>query len=126
MAPWWAGRVNAVRVVTETQGPELTYGPNVTIARIPVGRDYSGSVGIDGPFDVAVLGGEDLDGCAKATLGHVRDTGLVIVENSDRQACAVAIEIFAPWDGGGSTSGGFCLGICFGAAQRCYSRTSVT
>jgi len=42
-----------------------------------------------------VLGGEDLDGCAKATLGHVRDTGLVIVENSDRQACAVAIEIFA-------------------------------
>ena len=95
VAPWWAGRVNAVRVVTETQGPELTYGPNVTIARIPVGRDYSGSVGIDGPFDVAVLGGEDLDGCAKATLGHVRDTGLVIVENSDRQACAVAIEIFA-------------------------------
>lgn len=95
VAPWWAGRVTAVRVVTETQGPELTYGPNVTIARIPVGRDYSGSVGIDGPFDVAVLGGEDLDGCAKATLGHVRDTGLVIVENSDRQACAVAIEIFA-------------------------------
>ena len=95
VAPWWAGRVTAIRVVTETQGPELTYGPNVTIARIPVGRDYSGSVGIDGPFDVAVLGGEDLDGCAKATLGHVRDTGLVIVENSDRQACAVAIEIFA-------------------------------
>ena len=95
VAPWWAGRVNAVRVVTETQGPELTYGPNVTIARIPVGRDYSGSVGIGGPFDVAVLGGEDLDGCAKATLGHVRDTGLVIVENSDRQACAVAIETFA-------------------------------
>ena len=95
VATWWAGRVNAVRVVTETQGPEMNYGPNVTIARIPVGRDYSGSVGTDGPFDVAVIGGEDLDGCAKATLGHVRDTGIVIVENSDRQACAVAIEMFA-------------------------------
>ena len=95
VAAWWAGRVNAVRVVTETAGPEMNYGPNVTIARVPVGRDYSGSVGTGGPFDVAVIGGEDLDGCAKATLGNVRDTGVVIVENSDRQACAVAIEMFA-------------------------------
>jgi hypothetical protein len=95
VAPWWAGRVSAVRVVTESLGPDVNYGANVDVSRIPVGRDYSGSIGIDGPFDVAVLGGEDLDGCAKATLGHVRDTGIVIVENSDRQACAVAIETFA-------------------------------
>ena len=95
VAPWWSGRVNTVRVVTETAGPEINDGPNVTVARIAVGRDYSGSVGTGGPFDVVVIGGEDLDGCAKATLGHVRDTGIVIIENSDRQACAVAIEIFA-------------------------------
>ena len=95
VATWWAGRVNAVRVVTEIEGPEVNHGSNVTIARIPVGPDYSGSVGIDGPFDVAVIGGEDLDGCANATLNHVRDTGIVIMENSDRQACAVAVEMFA-------------------------------
>jgi len=95
VATWWAGRVNAVRVVTETPGPEVNYGGNVEVSRIPVGRDYAASVSSDDPFDAVVLGGEDLDGCAKATLGHVRETGIVIVENSDRQACAIAIEMFA-------------------------------
>lgn len=94
---WWATRVGTV-TVTLAEGaydpshvePVPADGVRVRVEDVEA-PTYADIPDPDGPIDVAVVGGEVPERCVHGLLGRMSARGLVIVENSDRAACAEAI-----------------------------------
>lgn len=58
---------------------------NLTLHLAPARDDYVGAIDRgDGPFDVIVIDGRWRNACARVCASHIRDGGLIILDNADR------------------------------------------
>ena len=98
---WWSARVRTVTAVVTADSYDPTRlgdaASAVESVRVedPGTASYSEVSGPDGPIDIAVVGGEEAERCVVSVLGRMSHAGLVVVENSDRIACADAVLILA-------------------------------
>jgi hypothetical protein len=94
---WWAARVAEVRAVEHDAiwHRELS-GRLPSNAHVELMLDTTGYaaaiVEAGGPFDVAVIDGEDRNACAALALDHVKPDGLIVFDNSDRKGFSAGVE----------------------------------
>jgi hypothetical protein len=97
---WWLTRVKTLTAVLTAGGYDPAYLEDqtlVTTAGVRVeGSDsptYPDVPAPDHPIDVVVVGGEVPERCVSAVLDRMSDHSLVVLENSDRRACAPAVTL---------------------------------
>jgi hypothetical protein len=96
-AAWWAGRVRHLSVIkaegdSDEGGADLDWPDGVDWQVLDPASDAYARLAKSGTtLDVVVIAGEVPERCVEATLERVAPSGLIIVDNSDRQACAEAV-----------------------------------
>jgi hypothetical protein len=96
---WWSSKVASVTAVVTKGAYDPAYvgsgSRSIRDIRIVDARDatYSDVSEAPGPVDIAVVGGEVPDRCVMSLLERISESGLVLVENSDRSACAEALSL---------------------------------
>jgi hypothetical protein len=94
---WWAARVAEVRAVEHDAAwhHELSgrLPANARVELVTATAAYDAAIETaGGPFDVVVIDGEARNACAARALHHVKPDGLIVFDNSDRQAFRPGVE----------------------------------
>lgn len=89
---WWAARVTEVVSVEHDRGwyeKVVSCAPgNVTVTHVPLdyGGAYAGKIAEHVQrFDIVVLDGRDRVNCSRNSLASLKDGGVIIWDNSDRE-----------------------------------------
>jgi tRNA A58 N-methylase Trm61 len=96
---WWAGRVEKVVSVENDarwyERVKRTAPPNVVVHFVPLEADgaYSRAVGDSGDrFHVIVIDGRDRVNCVKHSVDALTEDGVILFDNSERDAYRPALE----------------------------------
>lgn len=94
---WWADRVS--EVVSVEDSPQwhahvMEHKPANVTYHLAVGEeDYIGSIfSFDGKFDVVIIDGSHRDQCIRAAVQKLNDTGVLIIDNSERPSLQESLD----------------------------------
>lgn len=96
---WWARHVKSVHSVEHEQGWYDTVSKkmpaHVVLSHVPLVRDgdYCRRVQQAGPWDIVVVDGRDRVNCIKQSLQALTATGIIVLDNSDRDEYKEGIEL---------------------------------
>ncbi len=98
---WFASKVQRVFSVEHDAAfyqqkiKELNLFDNIHCELIPLGAGYSDKIlDFDNEFDIIVIDGRERVACAKKCLKALKDTGIIIWDNSDRDEYAEGYDHF--------------------------------